>query len=303
MKNKKLSVAMIFLVLTIVAHIVVSVLYCYTTKPAITKGEFPFSITYEYKGERNTYSGVYKCEFAGSDTVLNEHRRYWNGEYVIENPGPYEIPNIIFQTEEETLTIRENMSAGYFMGDPLCKDYYTETGLDGVEPYVEYYDYVNEISLNDENKDEVLEAIDFKFIEFTYAEPIENSFSLSGVFYSGDNVTVFVMISLIFLILCMIFVRKDKEYKYSGMDKLGILFNFVIGIVAVPFITFFCMLYELIGGDDIIGQIGFNIPSITIICLALSVVFRRKEFRKTGLIIQFAGVVLFVLFILSDLLH
>ena len=82
MKIKKLTNAIILFSVTIVAYIVASVLFCYTTKPAITTGEFPFAITYEYKGETRTISGVFKCEYDGSDTVLGEHDRYWDTETV-----------------------------------------------------------------------------------------------------------------------------------------------------------------------------------------------------------------------------
>ena len=51
MKTKKLSSTMIFLAVTIVAYIVATVIFCYTTKPEVSTGEFPFSITYEYKGD------------------------------------------------------------------------------------------------------------------------------------------------------------------------------------------------------------------------------------------------------------
>ena len=61
MKLKKFTLPAIFLVITIIAYIVASFVFCYTTKPAVSEGEFPFSITYEYKGEQKTISGVLKC--------------------------------------------------------------------------------------------------------------------------------------------------------------------------------------------------------------------------------------------------
>ena len=78
MKIKKLTATMIFLVMTLAAYIAASVIFCYTTKPEVTTGEFPFSITYEYKGETKTLSGVLECEYSGSYTILNEHNRYWD---------------------------------------------------------------------------------------------------------------------------------------------------------------------------------------------------------------------------------
>ena len=296
MKTKKFLLPSIFLALLIAAYIAASVVFCHTTKPLVREGEFPFSITYEYKGQTKTLSGVYKCKFSGSDTILNEHNRYWEGESIIEYDGEYEIPNIVYDDETMSLSVHEFMEAGYFMGDPLYADWYGNYGLDGPEPYVEYYDYINDISLDDENKDEIFEAIDFKIVDYTYAEPIENSFSLSGISYEADNIVIFNVITLVFLLLCLIFVRKDKEYMYSNLDKCGIAFNFLVAFIAVPFIAVVCMLFGLVESTvEVVNQIFYNIPPISIICLALSVVFRRKEMRKTGFFVQFGGIALFVL--------
>ena len=305
MKTKKLSSTMIFLAITIIAYVAASVFFCYTTKPEVTTGEFPFSLTYEYKGETKTLSGVYKCEYSGSSTIHGEHNRYWNGEAKYENSENVKEPYVVEHNDElqTTLTVQENMWAGYFMGDPLHKDYYTEYGLDGVEPHVDYYDYKNDIALDEENKDEILESIGFKIVDFTYAEPIENSFSFSGISYEADNITIFVAISIVFLRLCLIFVRKDKELQYSKLDKAGIILNFIVGALAVPFITVFCMSFGIVGSNaEIINQITYNIPSLAIICLGLSVSLRRKGFSKSGFIVQFGGILPFVIVLISEAL-
>ena len=302
MKTKKFLLASIFLAVTIIAYLVASVFFCYTTKPEVTKGEFPFSITYEYKGEQKTLSGVLKCEFSGSKTILGEHSRFWNEETIYDNSENIEHPYIVEQSEKMTLSIQNNMFGGYFMGDPLYQDYYEKYGTGIVEPYVEYYDYVNDIILDDENKDEILEDLEFEIIECSYPEPIENSFSLSGVQYSGDNVCIFVIILLVFLLLCLIFVRREKEYKYSTFDKIGIAINFIMGIIVLPFITIICILYEIVGSSTaFLSQMTFTIPPIAILCLALSIVFRRKGFSKTGFFIQFGGSVLFALSLLMEM--
>ena len=100
MKIKKLSLTMIFLAITIIAYIAATVLFCYTTKPEITNHEFPFSITYEYKGETKTLSGIFECEYSGSNTIHGEHRRYWEGESRYINPVNPENPHIIEENEE-----------------------------------------------------------------------------------------------------------------------------------------------------------------------------------------------------------
>ena len=305
MKIKKISSAIILIVITMIAYIAASVLFCYTTKPKVSKYDFPFSVTYEYKGETKTLSGVFECEYSGSDTIHGEHNRYWNGEVKYENSENVENINLVDQNDEmqTVLTIHENMDAGYFMGDPLHKNYYEEYGFEGVEPYIEYYDYKNDISLNDENEEEILDFIGFKIIDFTYPEPIENSFSFSGIEYEADNIIIFIAILFVFFFLCLIFVRKDKEYQYSKLDKVGILLNFLVGIFVVPFISIVCMLFGVVESNvELINQITYNIPPIAILCLALSVVFRRKGFSKPGFFIQFGGIILFALILLMDTL-
>lgn len=305
MKIKKFSFAIILLAITVIAYIAATVLFSYTTKPSVLTGEFPFSITYEYKGETNTMSGVFACEFSGSNTICGEHSRYWNQETIYHNPNNVENPYIIEQNDElqTTLAVQPHMDAGYFMGDPLYADYYTKYGYEGPEPYVEYYDYINDIYLDDENRGEVLESIGFEIIDFTYAEPIENSFSFSGVQYEADGVTVFVAIMAVYFVLCLVFVRKDQAYQYSKLDKTGIVLNFLMGIVVVPVLSFICMMFGLVESRvELINQITYNIPSIAVLCLALSVVFRRKGYSKLGFYIQFGGIPLFILILILDAL-
>ena len=305
MKTKKLSLAIILLAITLIVYIAATVLFCYTTKPNVSTGEFPFSITYEYKGETNTLSGVFMCEYSGSNTIHAEHNRYWNQETIYHNPNYVENPMVIEQNDElqTTLAVQMDMYAGYFMGDPLHENYYTEQGCEGPEPYVEYYDYKNDIYLDDENRDEVLESIGFKIVDFTYAEPIENSFSFSGVQYEADNVMIFVAIMTGYLVLCLVFVRKDKEYQYSNLDKSSIVINFLVGIVVVPLLTFICMMFGIVESRvELINQITYSIPPIAMLCLALSVVLRRKGYSNPGFFIQFGGIFLFILILILDVL-
>ena len=305
MKTKKLRLTMIFLAVTFLAYLVASVLFCYTTKPKVRTGEFPFSVTYEYQGENRTLSGVLKCEYSGSETIFAEHYRYWDQEVVYDNPENLEEPFVVDHNEElqTTLCVYENMSAGYFMGDPLYQDYYRNYGFEGVTPSASYYDYKNEIYLESANEDEILESIGFKIVDYTYAEPIENSFSFSGVRYKADNIMIFVAISVVFFLLCLIFVRKDKAYCYSRLDKVGIVLNFLVGLVAVPFITILCSMFGIVESDTaLINQIMYSIPPISILCLALSVALRRKGYSKSGFLIQFGGILLLVLVFALSLL-
>ena len=203
MKTKKLSVAMVLLVVTVAIYSAATLLFCYTTKPEVTEGEFSFSITYEYKGETGTLSGVMKCAYSGSRTIIRNHYRYWEADVTYDNPKNVEDPCVIDQSEElqTFLSLHENMSAGYFMGDPLGKDYYDDNGLDNPWPYVIYTDHKNDIILNDENEEEVLEAIGFKILDVAYAEPMENRFCFSGIRYEADNTFIFTGIMLVYFLL------------------------------------------------------------------------------------------------------
>lgn len=303
MKTKKLSSEKILLVITVIAYVAATLLCCYQTKPEVTTGEFPFSITYEYKGETGSLSGVLECAFSGSDTIHGEHRRYWNSEVTYDNPENLADPFVIEQNEalQTTLSIHENMDAGYFMGDPLRSDYYASYGLDGAGPSIAYYDYKNEIFLDNASQDELPESAGFRIIDFTYPEPIENSFSFAGIKYEADNIIIFDGILVVFFLLCLLLVRRDKSLRYSWLDKLGIFFNFLVGIFAVPAITFMCMMFGIVESDiEIIDQIIYNIPPISILGLALSVVFRRKGYSKTGFFIQFAGILPFALILVLE---
>lgn len=298
MKIKKLSTAMIILAVTLVVYMIATVMFCYTTKPKVAQGEFPFSITYEYKGETKTLSGVLECEYSDSCTILNEHNRYWDYEIKYNNPENVEDPCIIDQSEElqTLLSVQPSIEAGYLMGDPLYKEYALNA-----EPYIQYYDYINDIILDSENQDEVLQSIGFKIVDFTYDKPIENSFSFAGVSYEADNILIFVAISLVYFLACLIFVRKDKEYKYNTLDIISIILNFLIGIFALPFITIACVFFGLVESNlNFINQMTYNIPPIAVTCLALSGVLRRKGFSKTGFFIQFGGILLFIIILVLE---
>jgi cytochrome bd-type quinol oxidase subunit 2 len=104
-----------------------------------------------------------------------------------------------------------------------------------------------------------------------------------------------------YLVLCLVFIRKDKEYVYTKLDKNGIIFNFLTGIIVVPFLSLICMMFGLVENRvELINQITYSIPPIAILCLALSVVFRRKGYSKPGFFIQFTGIALFILILILD---
>ena len=275
--KKKFLLTTIFLIITLIVYVAATFAFCYTTKPEVSTGEFPFCILYEYKGETGTLSGVMKCEYSSSSTIHGVHNRYWKQD-----------------------TVYENMNAGYFMGDPLNADFYQVYGYEEPRPQVSFYDYKNENFLEDATEEELAD-LDFKIVDFKYGTPISNNFSFSGVRYEADNVTIFVAIMLVFLLACLLFVRKDQELKYSKLDKAGIVCNFIIAFMVAPFITFVCVMFGIVESSaEWINQLTYTTPSLAILFLALSVVLRRQGYPKTSFFIQFGGIILFIAILVLD---
>lgn len=300
--KKNFLLTSIFLIITLIVYVAATFAFCYTTNPEISTGEFPFCILYEYKGETGTLSGVMKCEYSSSSTIHGVHNRYWKQDTVYENPNNLEHPFVIEQNDElqTTLSVHENMDAGYFMGDPLHADFYQVYGYEGPRPQVSFYDYKNENFLEDATEEELAD-LDFKIVDFNYGDPISNNFSFSGVRYKADNIIIFVAIMLLFLMACLIFVRKDEKLQYSKIDRIGIVCNFIIAFTVVPFITFFCMLFGIVESyTEWLNQLTYTTPSLTILFLALSIVLRRQGYPKTSFFIQFGGVILFLAILVLD---
>ena len=65
------------------------------------------------------------------------------------------------------------------------------------------------------------------------------------------------------------------------------------------FVTFLAILIDIEGGGpDLYYQVTYFIPAVSILCIAASVALRRKGYRKSSLIVQFIGPVIFVLYLL-----
>ena len=139
-------------------------------RPEIKRGEFNFSVTYEYCGEIKTISGVYVCEYDGIDWVLDGgYHREWSG-YIKDN------------TTEEFITLGIAEDGGevelnlFFIPDRFMGDYYMEEE----EPFspcmsVRLFDE----GLYFESDPEIIaETYGARIISYEYDEPIVNSFRL-----------------------------------------------------------------------------------------------------------------------------
>lgn len=290
MKNKKLFLPAIILVVAILATVVYSLISSIAFKPAITEGEFPFSITYEMDGETFVIKDVYKAEYEGNGGYADTMHRNYNGTII----GLGEQSTIYTVKRENNTRIELNtfFYADYMMGDTEY-DYFDEEPF---EPRFYYYD-ANEQEYHDE---ETLAAHGVKMISFEYPEPIKNSFSFSHISYcSGAVVLPSLLIAILALLAIMIFVKKEKELEYKAAHIISIVFNFIIGIICVPIVTILGVLIDIEGGGpELYYQIMYFIPALSVLSLAASVALRRKGYGKSALIASFIGPVIFGLYLL-----
>lgn len=138
------------------------------SRPEIKRGEFDFSVTYEYQGKTDTISGVYVCEFEGMDFVLDGgFCREWRG-YIKDG------------TTEEIITLGTAEDGGIveldliFDPDRFMGDYYMEED-EPFKPSVSVRIYDEGLSF--ECDEEILaEVYGARIISYEYEAPIKNTF-------------------------------------------------------------------------------------------------------------------------------
>lgn len=299
MKNKKMFLPNIIIISGIVISIITSLLVCIAKKPAITEYSFPFSITYEFNGKTETIKDEFICTYTERDGSFDSANRYYEGylaqSNTTENRGDY----LIQSYEDGDLVIYTNFFAGYMMGDPQYADHYTEYYR--YEPYVAFYVYEDYMEYEDA---EHLAPYDVKIVDWEYPQPLENKFVFDGITrLTSNNVLPMLAVSLLTLLVCIIFVKKDQGLTFGVVDKFPVILNFIIAFAALPFMTIVSLLIEIAGGaGDISNQIAYCVPAVTGFGLAASVSLRRKGYKKAGFAAQFAGIVLFVFMIIIDIL-
>lgn len=139
-------------------------------RPEIEKGEFAFSVTYEFKGETKTIDGVYVCEYDGVDWTLDGGwQREWKG-YIKDGTTEEEI---LLEKTAEGHDVELNL---YFDPSHLMDDSYNAED----EPFVPYMSVrvVSDEGMHFENDADIIaETYGAKIIDYTYDPPIENTFN------------------------------------------------------------------------------------------------------------------------------
>ena len=294
MKNKKLFLPTIILAVAIVLTMISAVVAGIALKPKVTEGEFPFSITYELDGETVTIKDVYKVQY---EKLGGYKTRMYSGE--IGNRGKDNTIYVLKKNDSGRIELWTHFYADYLMGDPEY-DYFDDEAF---EPRIYYYD-VNETEFHDE---ETLLKHGVKLVSFEYPEPIENSLSFSHFVFPESEVSFpSIIIAFLAWLAILIFVKKDSEYvRRKPINIVTIVFNFIIGLVVLPFFTIFAGLLSALGDiGDFMNLVLYLLPALTILSITASIGLRRKLYAKSALIIQFIAPSVFaVILIISSCLE
>lgn len=291
MKSKKLFLPTIILAVSVLAICVYSIVSSIAVKPTVTKGEFPFSITYEFNGETVTINDVYKAYYDKNDGYADTKSRIYLGE--IGDTGEDNTIYTIKKDETGRIELWTHFYPDYLMGDPEY-DYFDDEAF---EPGIYYYD-------KDENEfcdKETLSAQGVKLISFEYPTPIENSFVFSHISYFSSQVVIpILLITLLALLAIIIFVRKEKELKYKAIDIISIVLNFIICFTLLPFVSVLAVFIDIEGGGpEFYNQVMYFIPAFTVLCIAASVALRRKGYGVKSLIVQLIGPAVFAVYLIA----
>ena len=275
-------------VIIIAIGLILAVASCFFTgimkEPTIKEHEFDYSVTYRLDGEIKTYEGGFKCSFDGHDGHDDPTLREYVGVHTKNGNVLDSISFTVAQKDGVELSIVADLDAAYLMGDPDKYEYVSGNE----DPYLEAVD-------QEGYGVEVSDYFEAEIISWEYPEPIENSFEFVG-FSRLHAVSMLVMLlaAVLTIIACVVFVKKNADASYKLLDKLSLIANCIIGIVAIPFITIVIFFLPLVmDSSSLMHQIYLCIPALTAFTIAASIALRRKGFTKFGFFVQFVFPVLF----------
>lgn len=121
---------------------------------------------------------------------------------------------------------------------------------------------------------------------------------------------VFIGVFVCVAIAIVIGVVIPKKENYTKLDKIGFIFNIILSILYVPMSLY--GIFSLFASDsmfmysetiqkiiEFMITIGITMPFSSVICIVLSVVFRKKGRRILSFTIQFIPLILFVIMVVT----
>ena len=284
MKNSCMKLPIIILAVGLILAIASCFFTGIVKEPTIKEHEFDYSVTYRIGSETKTYEGTFRCSFVGLDGDDDPTLRLYDGVHTKDGNELGALWLTVAQKEDVKLMIAVGLDAAYLMGDPDKYEYVH--GND--DPYFEAIDA-------DGYSVEVSEKFDAEIISWEYPEAIENSFRFSG-FSRLYSISMLVMLAIAFLtvVACLIFVKKDPDVNYKALDTISVVANFLIALMAIPFLTIVIFFFPLtMDAESLLYQIFLCIPALTAFTVAASIAFRRKGFTKSGFFVQLVCPALF----------
>lgn len=289
MIQKNRQKAKIILVVYLAATLALLLLGYSVQSPKVALQEFPFTITYTLQGQTETISDVYVVEYIRTEKYIGDDAVAWFGYIKDHNrlePDWYSIADL----DGKAFSVNLNIEPGYLMGDPNC------AGMEAVPSLSCYsFDGTNDIIVTDPAE---LEQLGFTLVSWEYPEPIENRFSFGGISLSSEGTMLTAAIAVIALLACVILIKRDREITGGVLNKVSVVLNFLIMLVAFPFILICSALTEIVADASLMQQFVYLSPALTAAGVAASVALRRCGFRKASFFVQFIGFIAFAAVIL-----
>ena len=254
--------------------------------PEITYHEFSIPVTYEEYGEVQTQT-VTCCG------------QYWEEDHSFhvyyEDSGLHDTVNMKEENGNAIWWLQLEMEPGYLMGDPAYADFYA----DGMpEPSIGYFDE----EWNEHSGVTEAEPHGIKLIGCEYPEPIENRIVDKGVKLDHMAIGVLTALAFVILLLGIILVKKEAGVVYQSRDKAARILNVAIGVLALPLLFLLGDEWELVVGQPVDSMLAALMAPVTVLGICASVILRRKGKSLPGMVVQFAGLLLFLYLITANLL-
>ena len=293
MKKKNQFKAWIIFGIYFVATCALLLLGYSVREPNIAQQEFPFSITYSYQGKTETVSKIYVVEYVRSATYIGDDSLNWFG-YIKDHDRLQTDYFALIEEENQTFSVNLNMVSGYLMGDP------TYAGS-APQPTAVYnsFDGTNSIEVTDPAE---LETLGFSMISWEYPEPIANSFTFGGISLSSEATIYAAAIAVVALLASMVLIKKDKSLPRCKLNTVSIILNFLVALVAFPFILIVSVLSEIVADASALQQLLYLAPALTALGVAASVTLRRMGRSVGSLLVQFIGPAVFALPLLLEII-
>lgn len=272
------------------AATLILLLSCYCVqKPAVQQKEFPFTITYSYQGNTRTISDVYVGEYVRTAKYIGDEPTAWYGYIKDRNRLEADYYRIA-EENGQTYAINLNIEPGFLMGDPRYADAVCQPNA-----VYQSSDGTNSIEVTDPAE---LEQMGFSIVGWEYPQPVANSFSFGGLSMSSEATMLTAALAVVALLACVFAIKRRRRAAYSVMDKVSIVLNFLLAIVAFPFILVASALSEIVADASALQQLLYLAPALTALGIAESVTMRRMGHMYVSFFVQFAGPAVFGLVLL-----